>query len=402
MKKVTIIALISALVSVCTYGQTVSAKFGEGIKFTAADTSFSVKFRYRQQQLFETTFSENGDGGLEEGSTNFQVRRSRLKFSGHAFSPKLTYKAELGLTSRDISTSSEDGNTRGSSRVILDAVLKYQFTDKWSIWVGQTKLPGNRERVVSSANLQFVNRSQVNSRFNIDRDAGFQLRGKYKLGEAIVKPTFSISKGEGRGISSNNIGGLDYTAHVDFLPFGKFAGKKGDYVSSDLERNQTPKLSIGLTYDLNDRASRAGGQLGSFVINEAESTLRGEKVYAANTLQTFIADAMFKFKGISWATEYAIRNGENEDFNSEYRLGNGFVTQVGYLLPSNWEIAGRFTAIRAADESSISSNNEYTLGVSRYIVGHSLKIQSDISRIDNTLTDGLDDYRFRLQMEMQF
>lgn len=396
MKKITLIALVSIIFAGVSYGQTVSAKFGKGIKFTAADTSFSLKFRYRQQQLFETTFSEQADGGLEEGATNFQVRRSRLKFSGHAFTPKLTYKAELGLTSRDISTSSEDGNTRGSSRIILDAVLKYQFSKSWAIWVGQTKLPGNRERVISSANLQFVNRSQVNSRFNIDRDAGFQLRGKYKLGEAIIKPTFSLSKGEGRGISSNNIGGLDYTAHVDFLPLGKFANKKGDYVSSDLARNETPKLSIGLTYDLNDRASRAGGQLGSFVVDAST----GE--YAANTLQTFIADAMFKYKGISWATEYAMRSGDNEDFNSEYRLGSGFVTQVGYLLPSNLEIAGRFTAMRAADQSSISSNNEYTLGVSKYIVGHALKIQSDISRIDNTLTDGLDDYRFRLQMEMQF
>ena len=44
------------------------------------------------------------------------------------------------------------------------------------------KLPGNVERVVSSANLQLIDRSLLNSRFNIDRDLGIQLRHKTKLG----------------------------------------------------------------------------------------------------------------------------------------------------------------------------------------------------------------------------
>lgn len=399
MKKITLLAIAITMLSSLAVSQTVSASFGKGIKFTAADTSFSLKFRYRQQQLFETTFSEDVNGNFNN-NTNFQVRRSRLKFSGHAFDPRLTFKAELGLTSRDISTNREDGNTGGASRVILDAVLKYQFTKSWAIWVGQTKLPGNRERVVSSANLQFVDRSLVNSRFNIDRDAGFQLRGKYQVGGTVVKPTLALSKGEGRGISASNIGGFNYTAHVDFLPFGEFAAKKGDYISSDLERNQTPKLSIGLTYDLNDGASRAGGQLGSFVttVDPADST---DVIYVENDLQSFIADAMFKYKGISWATEFAIRNGNNDAFNSQYNLGRGFVTQVGYLLKNNWEIAGRFTTVRKQNVSRLSSVNEYTLGVSKYIVGHSLKIQSDLSRT-NAPNSTLASYRFRMQMEMQF
>ena len=35
-------------------------------------------------------------------------------------------KVELGLTGRDMSVSSEAGQGRGSSRLILDAALKYQ------------------------------------------------------------------------------------------------------------------------------------------------------------------------------------------------------------------------------------------------------------------------------------
>lgn len=395
MKKLSLITLFIVAMTSMSVAQTVSAKFGKGIKFTAADSSFSLKFRYRQQQLFETTFANDGDGGYDTES-NFQVRRSRLKFSGHAYTPKLTYKAELGLTSRDISTSREDGNTGGSSRLILDAVLKYQFSKTWAIWVGQTKLPGNRERVISSANLQFVNRSSLNSKFNIDRDAGIQFRGKYKLGSALLLPSIAITKGEGRSQSSSNSGGYDYTAHVDFLPMGKFANKKGDYISSDLERNETGKLAIGLTYDYNDRAVRQGGQLGNFVTDES-----GSQDYAENSLQTFVADAMFKYQGISFMSAFAVKQGDLDSLASNYNLGHALNAQLAYLFESNWEVAGRYTSVRGDKSSNLSDTNEITLGVSKYIVGHSLKVQSDIARI-STAGEDEGDFRFRMQMEMQF
>ena len=67
------------------------------------------------------------DDNSDATSSQFLVRRSRLKFDGFAFTPKLKYKAELGLTNRDIAINSEDGNTRDAARIILDAVLKYEF-----------------------------------------------------------------------------------------------------------------------------------------------------------------------------------------------------------------------------------------------------------------------------------
>ena len=360
----------------------------------AEDSSFTMKFHYRQQQLFVTQLSEI-EGADDDISSNFMVRRSRLKFSGNAFTSKLKYKAELGLTSKDIATSKENENTGGASRLILDAVLKYQFTNHWALWIGQTKLPGNRERVISSANLQFVNRSSVNSKFNIDRDAGLQLRGNYSIGKMILKPTLSLSKGEGRDISSDNIGGYDYTTHLDILPFGEFEGKKGDYISSALTRKKTLKTSIGLTYDYNDRASRQGGQLGSF--NYDADT----KTYTFNSLSTFMADMMLKYGSISWMSEFAIREGQHK-YRGAYNTGHGITSQVGYLFENKFELAGRFTAIRQdGNHSNLSDSDEYTVGVSKYIVGHSLKVQSDVSRIIAP-GDLLGKYRFRMQMEMQF
>ena len=90
------------------------------------------------------------------------------------FLTKLKYKLELGLSNKDIGGISEF--TNNAPRYILDAVIKWNFHENLVLWIGQTKLPGNRGRVISSANLQLVDRSLLNKRFNIDRDMGVQLR----------------------------------------------------------------------------------------------------------------------------------------------------------------------------------------------------------------------------------
>ncbi len=377
------------------YGQKDGPKkiqFGKGITYLAKDSSFKVKFNYRMQQLFLVEHDEATD----DYTSQFLVRRSRLKFDGFAFTPKLKYKAELGLTNRDIAINSEDGNTRDAARIILDAVLKWQFSKHWALWIGQTKLPGNRERVISSGNLQFVDRSLLNSRFNIDRDAGLQLRGKYTLGGAIIAPSFAFSQGEGRNITSNNAGGFDYTFHLDFLPFGKFAGK-GDYVSADLQREQSPKLSLGFTYDYNDGAVRQGGQLGRFVTDSFGG-------YVENSLSTVFVDMMFKYKGFSILSEYADKSADKnlEDISRGYRTGTAFTAQAGYLFDNNIELAFRYTTVREDnDASAITDEDQYTLGLSKYIVGHSLKFQTDITR--RSFPDENDGkYLFRMQVEMQF
>ena len=38
----------------------------------------------------------------------------------------------------------------------------WHFAKNWELWAGQTKLPGNVERVISSGDLQLVDRSLLN------------------------------------------------------------------------------------------------------------------------------------------------------------------------------------------------------------------------------------------------
>ena len=394
MKKLLLPVVLMLLL--CSITNTAFAQFGKGIKYTAKDTSFSCKFNFRMQNLYVATYDESS----EDWSSQFLMRRSRLKLNGFAFSPKLIYKAEIGLTNRDISTSSEDGNGSGASRLILDAVLKWEFAKNWQLWFGQTKLPGNRERVISSANLQFVDRSNLNSKLTIDRDAGIQLRSNLNAGKAVIKPSLSISQGEGRNITAINYGGYAYTARVDILPMGKFK-KKGDYDSSDLQRESSPKLAFGAAIDYNDSAVRQGGHVGKFVKNDNDSI----GVYAENSLTTFFVDAIFKYNGISVMAEYATRSADKEikDTDRKFNTGSAINFQAGYLFNNNVEIAARYTTLTAEDSAftGLSDQDQITLGISKYVVGHKLKVQADITRISvPDVNDGV--LQFRTQVEMQF
>lgn len=393
------IFLMVVLVSLC-FTQPINAQssktssFGKGINFMSDDSTLAMKFHFRLQQLYVGDY--NPTPGTWE--TNALIRRSRIKLDGYALTPKLVYKVELGISGRDMSVSGEGGQGRDASRIILDAALKYQATKHWQIWAGQTKLPGNRERVVSSADLQFVDRSNVNSRFNIDRDMGIQLHGKYKIGRMVVKPKLALTNGEGRNITEGNHGGLNYTGRIDLLPFGNFEGKKQDYVLSDITRQSKPKLAIGVTYNENQNAVRQQGQLGRFVTDSLGN-------FVENTLTMVEADLLFKYKGFSLLAESAQTKGAKkiDDTSRKFNTGTGVNVQMGYLFKCNWEVAGRYTSVRADNitYSGISDMDEYTLGISRYIVGHSLKIQTDFSMFENPSKAAITGYRCRLQIEMQ-
>jgi len=405
MNKV-LLGIVNVLILSCLYTSALGQErkfspkkvaFGKGITHINKDSTFKIKFHFRMQHLLSAGLDE--ETGV--ASSQFLIRRSRLKFGGYVLNPNIEYKVELGLSNRDLAIDKEDGNTRDAGRLILDAVLKWKFSKNWALWVGQTKLPGNRERLVSSANLQFVDRSLVNSKYTLDRDAGIQLRGKFKSGNTILMPSIAISQGEGRNITSQNFGGHDYTFHLDILPFGAFTNK-GDLILSDLDREPSPKLAIGLTYDYNDKAVRQGGQLGRFVLDQDGN-------YVENSLRTFFADLLFKYRGFSVLSEYVDKAGTDQTpdsvgggFSDDFLTGTGLTTQAGYLFRNNIELAFRYTNIRRdSDFSSISDEDQYTLAISKYIVGHSLKVQGDITRRSFPGKEH-GRYLFRMQVEMQF
>ena len=379
--------------------ETNAPQFGKGLfNLVGKDSTFTMKIATRMQLLSVSTWDEGADGGLVNPEQNFLVRRARLKFDGFAYTPKLKYKIELGLSNRDMSGISE--YTRNTPRYILDAVVMWNFYENFELWVGQTKLPGNIERVISSGNLQQVDRSLVNSRFNIDRDVGLQLRHHFFLGENfLIREKLAFSQGEGRNVTEGNLGGHQYTARLEFLPLGEFTSK-GDYSGSDLKREEKPKLMLAVNYDTNQNAVKTRSNLGSYMTNDVG--------FHQTDINTFFFDGMFKYNGFSFMWEYAnrdadnpiARNSDGTETGDVVWVGDGLNLQTGYLLAKDWEVSGRYTNINLDDVTGRNAETQYTLGLSKYIVGHKLKVQTDLSYL--SVDGGSDELMYRLQLDVHF
>ncbi len=384
-----------------SYAQKISdTKFGKGmINFIAKDSSFSVKFSPRIQTRYESKWDFNGDD-YDPAEYNFLVRRSRLKFDGFAFSPKLIYKIELGLSNRDISGASVFN--RNTPRYILDAVLKWKFHKNFELWAGQTKLPGNIERVVSSGNLQLIDRSLLNSKFNIDRDMGIQLRHQSKLGgNWVSREKISISQGEGRNITEGNKGGLQYTARFELLPFGTFKSK-GDYIQGDLAREKKIKAMFSFTYDYNQDAVKTRSNMGSYMFQSNGGLFQTD-------ITTLFVDGVIKYNGFAVTGEYAKRSSDvvealEEDGISKtgdvVGVGNALNLQGSYLFKNNFEITMRHTSLDFDKITRLSNVKQTTFGISKYVVGHKLKVQADLSFTNsNEIKDNI---HFRTGFDFHF
>ncbi|MDC6390932.1 porin [Maribacter sp. PR1] len=394
------LGILFFLLTVCKAQETNSPSFGKGLfDLVGKDSTWSMNVSARMQFLTLATWDNGPDNGWINPEQSFLIRRSRLKFNGFAYSPKLKYKIEFGLSNRDMSGASQF--TGNAPRYILDAVVMWNFYGNFEFWMGQTKLPGNIERVISSGNLQQVDRSLLNRRFNIDRDLGIQLRHHFYLSnDFLIREKLAVSMGEGRNVVTGNLGGYQHTARLELLPFGKFKNG-GDYKAVDLNREETPKLLLAVTFDNNQDAVKTRSNLGSYMANDIG--------FYQTDINTIFVDAMFKYNGFSFMGEYANRTADdpiakNSDgtlTGDEVQVGSGLNLQSGYLFKNNLEISGRFTNIHL-DEDITGKNpeNQYTLGLSKYIVGHKLKVQTDVSYL--SIDGGTDELMGRLQVEVHF
>ncbi|MBT7705599.1 MAG: porin, partial [Polaribacter sp.] len=170
---------------------------------------------------------------------------------------------------------------------------------------------------------------------------------------------------------------------------------------SDLKFETSPKLAIGVTYDFNNNAVKNRSNQGSYMINDTG-------FYETN-ISTLFVDAIYKHKGFSLMAEYANRdaadpyakNSDGSLTGAEVQVGNGINVQSGYLLSKTVELSTRYTNI--ALNKSITgkgSENQYTLGLSKYIAGHKLKVQTDLSYTD--IGFKTNQLLYRVQVDIHF
>lgn len=336
----------------------IEVREGIGIR---KDSLFLLNLRFRMQNRLGYT-SVAGDD-LSAALVDARVRRLRLRMDGFVLSKRMQYYIQLSFSKADM-----DLELGTVPQPIRDAMVYYTFHRNLYVGFGQSKLPGNRQRVISSGNLQFADRSIANNLYTLDRDFGMFAYWTLPVGTQQFQVKGAFTTGDGRGASPGD-GGMAFTGRLEWLPLGAFTNA-GDYSEGDLEFEPRPKLNIAATYSHNDRAYRTGGQL-------------GHELYASRDIGTFIADMVLKYKGWAWSSEYFDRDSSDPvtlsgdgDIRSVL-VGQGFNTQLSKLFPSRYELAGRYSFV--APRSGVAAlgprTEELLLGSTKYLNGHRIKVQ---------------------------
>ena len=363
--------------------------YGKGLGITSPDSIFQFNIRFRMQN--RATYIQNED---EDGAISGEIRRLRLRFDGYVGDPRFLYAIQLSFAPGDV------GEVRNGENIniIRDAIVFYRPNKYWSFGFGQTKLPGNRQRVNSSGALQLTDRTINNARFTIDRDFGFQVHNQNEHDKKFsYNLRGAITTGEGRNSTEKADNGLAYTGKVELYPLGVFT-KDGAFFEGDLKREQKPKLMLSGAYQYNDMARRTGGQL-------------GEDLFAKRDMQSILLDGMFKYNGWAFMTAYMQRIADdpitvNPDDATDIRFiyaGHGFDYQLSYLFPTNYELIGRVSTQKLdKDIQTLAPNaNQYTIGVTKYVWEHAFKAQLELSYDELNYFDSTSKHNFYLRFQVE-
>ncbi len=365
------------------------SKGNPGIKFESTDQNYSLTLNLRAQ--FRVSFPyDNAPTKLshfDEETTDFKIRRARLKMSGNVYKPWLKYKMEYDL--------------EGSN--LLNLFLSLEKLPYLSLKVGRWKADYSRERIISSGSQQALDRSIVNRPFTIDRQNGVSLYGNIKgKGSANFNYWASAFMGTGRPERTNDDSHLMYLLKTQWNPNGRVLKTKG----SDLKYHGQFTSSIAVA-GVTNRSSytrfsgSGGGQLEGFEDGEP----------GQYRLNQYLIETAFKYKGWSWQQEYHWKEVDDKVNLSITNLNGNFV-QLGYFpaysfsfIPKNLEVFGRHAYFDPDVDISNNTQYEYTIGTNWFIRGHDNKLTLEYSHFNyNQIEPSIDkaSNRIRLQWDISF
>ena len=370
--------------------------YDKGFVLKSDDGNFSMKFRLRTQ--FQFSVNDTDEEG-ELVATDFNIRRLRLKWNGHAFRPWFQYVIQIS------------GDNNGDFQ-LRDAYFDAAYNKQIFPRVGQYKVPFNREELTSSSSLQLVERSIVNGQFSYGRDRGVSLYGL--LGNWFVYGG-GVYNGDGRNGTSVD-SNLLYAGRIMFLPCCgnlKYGSEsypiKDDYKIIPNFGGDEPLIAIGASI-----ATIPGLNIDRKTPDSDIDERYTELGLTSGDVTSVTADINFKYKIFSVEGEYDGRWIDPDQTGFAGRIyDQGFRIQGGiFLIPKTIEVAGRWAYIDFDNVGTLNPEEdptttmwELTPGLNYYMShDHRWKIQFSYSYIRNEFTVGqnINDQIWRLQLQSYF
>ena len=281
------------------------AGYDKGFFIRSSDDRFLMRVNGRVQFRWTHYDSESRNHYLmprfeRNDRTGFDAQRVRLTFSGHAYSPDLTYYVQFR----------SDSNIAYDTR-LRDAYVNYRFCDAMQFRAGYFKTAGTRAYLTSSANLQFVDRPMADAVFSLTRGIGVRFWGQLldRRVEYFLDVMNSFN-GAGNRTITTDPSELDGNPGLAFrVVWHALGDKPGELMKSqsDIAFHEHPAMDIGIHYAFNEDEGDAGTLLIPF---RRASVLPGAYgVTSSNGMQVHQLgiDAAAQCHGFSATAEYVWR-----------------------------------------------------------------------------------------------
>lgn len=348
-----------------------STGYDNGFFIQSADANFKFKFNANMQMRYEYQIRESATD-----INTFAFPRSRLIFTGNAFTPQLTYMFMPEMGDYD-QTHTSTGAGTSTNLYMRDLWFNYAHSDALQIKVGQFFLPRHRQASTISPQQQFGEYPiTALSDFTFTWDRGLDVHGSVgKLDYDAV-----LTNGIGGGLQ-NVSKGMNVGARVVYNIYGKYG-----YSESDLDFSDSPNLAVGghVSSNNNDNYNKAA---------TAPGGAQPDYILASG-------DVALKYKGFSMEAEfielYNHANGAASKNNPAFTLQAGY-----FLIPKQVEVAAQ--ASRIFWDGTNNDQSEYIAGASYFFKGHKVKLQATYSLLINEVAgNDLIHHRFRTLMGFSF
>ena len=392
------------------------AWYDRGFNLSMNDNDFFLKIRFRSQMRFTQRFrneawSNPGDAkdfpellGVfgdyranrsDGNASSFNLRRVRLYFMGHLFSPDFRYYIQTRAET------AENAQAPGSV-ALLDWNISSTHVPWLNVQLGQYKVFYNRSQINSTASLQFAERALVQDAFTASgldrRDIGITIMND----EEVYPFNYYFGVFNGSGPSFNRIGGFSSEQPTEGCPGGATGGNpfpspagcpasqrnlnanlrtaidrlmytarlnwnilgRPGYGEGDMAYSETPQLAAGGGYSYNpavntsSNTSYVGTDLANLNFRRQLATFGNGRVlgWGVVDFSSWAMDAVFKYRGFSLQSEFYFKDIIRHDkglpcmnvgctVTAPGLLGNqmGWYVQSGYyLIPRKLELAGRY------------------------------------------------------------
>jgi type II secretory pathway pseudopilin PulG len=311
------------------------------------NVSGQVQFRYVAD--FQDARGQVARAAAGDDQQGFQLRRAKIKFSGHAWDPNLGYVVQLATTRTTSNTFTED------------VYITYRVNDELTVKGGVMKLPFLRQELISSRKQLAVERAGASEFFTLDRSE--QIQVVYVDPSDLFILTGAISDG-----ARGDVAG--------------FTGFGADLSNFALTGRVDVKLA-GAWDQAQDEVSNQNGDMALFVGSAVHwETGDGDANAAAGLFDadylTWTVDTLFKQAGLSVlaAVTGAQVSGDiaGSGFSSDMY---GAVVEGGYMVTENLQPFLRYEWVDS-DAAGFKSIQTLTAGANYYLKGHNAKFTADV------------------------